>query len=433
MDEFKKEVIKLGFDYYKKLIKNLGLDEDLFSHIYDTEFSYDKKESMNNEATYDSFSDLIYLNNEILEEKYYEYLLTKNERIKNEIAHTITHELIHATRTIFIENGIHSLSESKLKNFSAYELNKKRREKEFLEKAKKTTDDIDNIKENTIKYNNYLSKLLNDPFYSSLSPYIPVKITYLGNNKYDVVAYYEEERNFSDEKDNPNIDIISSYKIYKNEEFGIDENLSPKDVIVKISNELKEFNHKPVITSYLNDKNNLSIVKCDYYLDYEYDFYNEIKGSIDNIDKYTDEEFKSYVDTESQKLIDNVTVNLKLQSTFEENITETLAVIANLTYKKDKIDLDELSYKFIENDFPYDLIFGIKILSSLGIDGIKWFLTSTYDNEYINRFKKEFENNYVTLLKLSNKAYDYEKYYDEIDEVDEKLDDIIDEKTSKKI
>lgn len=133
------------------------------------------------------------------------------------------------------------------------------------------------------------------------------------------------------------------------------------------------------------------------------------------------EEFIKDVDKNTYKCNDII----NKQEALEECITEAFNQIAKLITKKNKI-FSEAVEDIIKNpNMRPDAVVGAKIINSLDEDTLKWFITTSYNDEYIDRFKIIFKDIYPKLLDIANRTYrtyldsDFSKTnYNEIDNLD---------------
>lgn len=88
----------------------------------------------------------------------------------------------------------------------------------------------------------------------------------------------------------------------------------------------------------------------------------------------------------------------KIQTIFEEQVTEALAQMIILNRKKEQIDLEKANQIIQENEDDAGIKIAAQILTNIGLDNIKWFMTSVYDEVYNDKFSKIFEEEYENLL-----------------------------------
>ena len=88
----------------------------------------------------------------------------------------------------------------------------------------------------------------------------------------------------------------------------------------------------------------------------------------------------------------------KEQTSFEELITDALSQILILNRKKEIIDLDKTNQIIQENEEKIGTKIASQILTNIGLENIKWIMTSVYDDVYNDKFAKIFEEEYENLL-----------------------------------
>lgn len=86
------------------------------------------------------------------------------------------------------------------------------------------------------------------------------------------------------------------------------------------------------------------------------------------------------------------------QGSFEETITEALADMIVQTRNSNEFDLENLNNIIQKNNADMIIKTGSQILKDMGIDTVKWFITSAYENSYYDKFEHTFEEKYDDLL-----------------------------------
>ena len=144
--------------------------------------------------------------------------------------------------------------------------------------------------------------------------------------------------------------------------------------------------------------------------------------------------------TEDNKIV-NINGKMKAQNSFEEVLTETIATVIFVNRKNKEIDIDRTCL-LLKDKCPEDVSFGLMIIKDIGIDGLKWFMTSAFDEAYFNKLNNLYETKYkkedlvgdrVTLNKLiqnNNLSYDellnvYNRVYNK--KTDFKDEDVVEE------
>lgn len=255
------------------------------------------------------------------------------------------------------------------------------------------------------KYDSRLNKMLNSMLYlDTKNSYIPVEINKLENGNYNVVAY--KEYDIHDEINNNANDKGYKYEVYLNQKFDISDE---SDLFNEITKELNKETHK-----------------CD-----------KIVAPHDEI--VTSAVVSDYL-TEDNKIV-NINDKMKAQNSFEEVLTETIATVIFVNRKNKEIDIDRTCL-LLKDKCPEDVAFGLMIIKDIGIDGLKWFMTSAFDEAYFNKLNNLYETKYkkedligerVTLNKLiqnNNLSYDellnvYNRVYNK--KTDFKDEDVVEE------
>lgn len=445
--------------YLDKFLINLGLDKEAYNHLYEIDFKIGKTE-LDAPAMYEANKYEITLNDEELLNAYYDYVdilneiadLTENKteesqkeidnlkkelsKIINECAINITHELIHENRTIFIEASVNTINIDQDIN---------REYNEFL--TSKKNNIYNKYTEFSFKgdintYNNLLEQILNKPYAREMSPYIPLKITATEDGKLNVVAYREISL--------PNMGMSYCYEIFKKENFDTEFSTDADAMLISVANELNnpKSTHRckeKIIPKFdlVEKKKNLEELPQENgkYVVTVFDYDTEFKGHFDNREyKTSDEQDTLSIKDEYGEIknnSDNIKEKIEFQNNFEEVLTETIAFIAGVSYNDELFDLNKTCDKIMNYNIDIDMKLATKMIKELGIDVLRWFMTSAYDMAYENKFNKIFEEKYERLLKLYSRVYKYstdDKAKEKIDinqTVDE-INEIVEEKVTKK-
>lgn len=89
----------------------------------------------------------------------------------------------------------------------------------------------------------------------------------------------------------------------------------------------------------------------------------------------------------------------------EEALTECLAYIIFESSNHSTFDKDEICTK-LENDFKtYDIKIANEIFKQMDKDTIKWFILSCYEDEYTNRIKEFYKDDYSSLVSMVDSIY----------------------------
>lgn len=307
-----------------------------------------------------------------------ENLLLTGEEDEEEIilrlSHAITHEMIHAIRAIIIENGLVSAS-------SIYEEDKER------ERQKKRNID---------QYYNLLDQIITKEFVKEFHTYIPIKVTMNSDNTYTVIAYNKRTNQFHE---------------FRNQQF--ETKLGEDDSLYKIGLELNDpnFEHKSnetIRTFIPRDKEDIDefaiiedpFAPPSYGADQYYHPYSKSHRIIDP---------KELEEHDLEDLLDKKRDFFKKRSEdaegFEESITEAIAYIIMIAANKKAIDLMSIAKKINELEDRTDVRVAANLLSYAGIDFIKWFLTSTFEDSYDDKTEKLFKEKYDLILEKMNELY----------------------------
>ena len=100
--------------------------------------------------------------------------------------------------------------------------------------------------------------------------------------------------------------------------------------------------------------------------------------------------------------------NLNKQLSFEELLTESFSGLIIENMHKDYIDINELCDNLINSrDEIKEIKLVYKMIKSMGIDYVKWFILSCYQDEYVDYHENIFSEDYRKLLNSFNKIYEY--------------------------
>ena len=314
--------------HIKHFFNLLGLDVNLFNHLYNIQIILGSKNQ------YDIESNAISINingvNDIMREIEHTNSLKEKENLLLNMCVTIVHETIHANRSIIIENG---LSISKIKEIID---NSKIRNPRILENGSE-------------RYNEIIEYSMNNSNFKLFKRYIPLSIK-ASTEKNNVIAYDKDEKNIVVFDQIENID-------YKNSD----------ELLYKIGTII----NKNIKNGNIKKKTTNSLVACDYYTgDEKLD-----KNSID-------------------KIMDIIYCN-----GLEEAFTETIAILIICSRNCDKLDFDLLMEKVEKNAYTEDIKLIVNLIKNTGIEIIKWFMTSVYEDVYINEFERLFNEDYHEFLK----------------------------------
>lgn len=112
----------------------------------------------------------------------------------------------------------------------------------------------------------------------------------------------------------------------------------------------------------------------------------------------------------SREKIENRLANLY---GFEEILTEGIATIILFSRDDEVLNFDNVCDRIINSKGNHDDVkVAVKFLKEMGVDIIKWFLTSAYSEYYIDEFEMIFKDKYDDLLYDFNDIYEANLYGD---------------------
>lgn len=365
---------KIAVESLRNFFVLLDLNPDAFNHLYEIEMDFDDNENL---ASYSPIDNKISLNREVFNEALYdiEDYPNRQEEIEVNLAISMVHEMIHANRTVLIDNGVTTLSLERFK-----------KEEQIRLIQQKQGYDLD-----VLRYQ--LSQMLDKPYIKEFKKYIPFNIKEK-NGVYEVLTYNLITKNYEKFSSNDFCDDYSEDK---------DKFLSA--VGFRLNN--TEYEESDIIYSFTG-KDTRPVVACDYVDDYKPFFTDEDLSlsfeEINDLEEDLNYEYEQKVD------------KLEGKDALEESLTETLAIITIMSRKQKTLDLDIVTTKIEENEECIDLKVAAKLIRALGKDTIRWFMTSAYEPYYQDKFSTIFEEQYNCLL------YDFSNLYSasQYEENDEK-------------
>ncbi len=226
-------------------------------------------------------------------------------------------------------------------------------------------------------YKRLLDESISSGFYYFFDRYVPFKLTFKNNNLLDVVAYDKSNNTFC---------------IYNNQFFGNDKENNIDLFLVGLELNSENINHK---------KDNIIPYKNG---NYEEDYFF---GSV----FYYHQQYLNESSKDRNYRLNNIEY-------LEENLVEVIAKLIIFCRKDKKINLDKF-LKFLNKNVNSEKITA-KMISMMGIPMIRWFILSSYEDEYDDKLYKAFNNKYNLLLKyfkkLSENEHD-EKTLNRIDKI----------------
>ena len=398
------EAKELAIKSMKHFYKLLNLDPDLLNYLNNIPIKIEK-------TKYDNSGEYLPKENYIIiNTKEVEFMLghihqdPKNKDKKNlvlaNLAVTIIHEMLHANRTVLIDNGLNA---SNISDKLDIEIIKHIQEKKG--------HDLN-------QYRMFLSDMLNKPYASDFKTYIPIKVKKNEDKTYTVIAYNRQTKNYDE---------------FTNQKFKINQQKETDALLHQIGIELneKKNNHQVTDTIYTFINNNKpdTLLAKDYY--YPYLKSGRIVNGSDLPSKdISTEEYIQIINKKTNDVIDR----FENADGFEEIITETLADIIIMSRKKEQLDLKTITTTlYTTPETFYDVKIGAKFIQKMGPEMIKWFLTSAYQAYYNDEMEKIFQEKYDDLLLDFNDIYGSVSYEEKPSEFSiSDIDKIVDEKVTKK-
>ena len=364
----KEEIINICASAYKRSVFalkeffiKLGIDPNVFNHLFNIEISIDNSMQTNSErlAAFFTQEDVTFEPKIFICASYVDDLISyckkkykMNKRVKNEIitelSRTIIHEMIHANRNIILNN---------------------------------TKDISSSVIINDIEYLNELDELNKKFDYLVINGEADfskneIVISIEFHNDYLLVTTYNQEEEW-----------FTKYKIKRNS-IKYDSLEKIKRFLENIFN-INKYHHvfEPykIIKSF--DEPTLSLLCSDYDL--------------------------SNYKANNRLMLDRILLhdNISKQIGLEEEITEAIAGIIITSRNDMDFDIDDICNRLINSPRELDDIKRIyKIIKYYKNDFIYWFITSCYMDEYHNYIEEKFGDDYNTLLSSFYRIYsNYEK------------------------
>lgn len=362
------EIKKVAYDSFEIFLKRLGIDFDLFEHLYDIKCIIGKTLNRDSYAEYFEEDNEIIISNKVVDAGLKEVKKGKltYKKLVEDCAISYLHEMIHANRAIIINNIMSK--------------------KNFLEYLYIHEYNI-NYNEELIKYKYALENVIKNYDITKFGENVPILVSFNKNKSCNVVAY-----NFSQKE----------FLIYKNQNIDISLK-NTKEFLYCVGIELNTKKHiaTKTIKDYFDYEDKITM-PCDFY-DYNRNVYfNDISNG----------EIKRFYR------------ELDYKSSLEEILTEALSII--MIYSRNHKDIDFNSIK--ERIKDENALLGVNFVEVLDFDTIKWFILSSYDDEYYDKFNKIFEEKYNELKKIMYEVYKKRK---PLAKFQFDFDDIINEKVFK--
>ena len=334
----------------------LDLDPEMFSHLYSIPLKLGNR--LDAKAFYDTYENIIYIDKDYLMGCINRFESDPSEKDILNMANTILHEMLHANRTVMINN------ETTSNNLDV----KIDDERERYKQERKGF--------NTEEYDKYLYRILSGDKYQ-YKTYIPVRISINGNKTLNIVAYNNDSHD---------------YDLFYNVDIGLE--FLDKDFQHTVAKELDTMKYKPDKTYYSLKFTEENIELASDYYDGELIDRKPKNMSISDYNDYLDDR-----QFEIQK-------RLNTQRSLEEILTEAMSNIIMTARDDDRLKLDVVCKKVI--DYPgrsEDVRAAAKIIDYAGLDMVKWFLTSAYKEYYEDYLKELFKDKYKDILSNADKLY----------------------------
>lgn len=366
----------------------LNINPEIFNHIYQIPVKIEDFLGINAEGFYYIMENYIALNSNTIEKSLKR--IDENpddEKVKNVeislIATLIVHEMLHANRSIIIENG--------LDKFNLIEKGKKETTKYLQEQEGYDLDQYDSL----------LHEVLQKTYIEEFKKFIPIKAKLNEDGSYTIVAYNLETKDYA---------IFANQQFKAKMEDGIDK------FLYQLALELNDENEKHVVTKeiYTNTNNNDELEGRNIN-----DYYHPYSESGRLVDQ-SNMESKNLSKEEYDKLIvAKQSIALKKindSEGIEEALVETLAQIIVMTRNSKELELDKITTRIYDNN-EYDIKMAAKLIQKMGVDVIRWFLTSVYEDYYSDELEKTFQERYDELIIAFNELYDFSKKCDNSDSI----------------
>lgn len=360
IEEAKLTALKSIFHF----IELLGYDSNNYKHLSECEIKIGENTQYNIETneielSKEAIDDLLYI---LKDDK------SKKELVVLNIAVSIVHEIIHKNRDLIIEN----------------EINARTFEDKIIKEYFDINAAVNNYDINQLRQN--LEQALKLPNIDEFTEIIPVQCLFTEDG-IKVIAY-DTETNFFIEVNDINVN----------------SDLNPETLLLELSNTIEEGLQSKTIKAKIITKDNVDTeaknTLANSYIPSTKEVYSRIVANkkMDKKELLTKFEFRKEI------------ILRRLQANgFEEILTEALATMIVLARNKETFNLDEIANETKEI-FKEDTVLniGVQFIEDLGIEMLKWFVTSVYEEVYYDYFQKLFDDNYDELLLNFQKIYESE-------------------------
>ena len=352
---------------------HLGLDPNLFNHIYSVNMVVRKIKSKKNElpvcATLEQKTFTL-----LIDRDYVESLMemSNNKELSEDalvlnLALTIVHEMLHINRTIIINN---------LPNAYNYQLNLQR----DIRRSEQKFSEYD-----VPKYDRLTERMIREGHLDDFEYFMPVDIKVSATGLVTAVVYNKKTGNFqvykNTGKDLPLIKLLD-YDNYEELYTIVGKQVNMGTGKLRCVETLSSL--KGDLRGAEKDDTTLS---ADFY----FNLHDEkLEKAV------TPKDFEEILTNDYKVAIDRMEYGRRL----EEAITEALAVI--IVYSKNTLefDLDYYCDIVVGNDERAENRIAANIIRLGGIELLKWFATSSYDEYYEDKLKKLFGAQYYKFMEL---------------------------------
>ena len=373
------EAKNIAFLSFRNFLRNIGLNDSLFSHLFETNVEIDYTEDITEGecSTYDpnqgKNKDSIYIGIDYLDDMFNEIEQGGNRNLVIlDIATSIVHELIHKCRLVTLKQEVTLLNAS----------NEIYKNAEVYHKICKEINEYDDL---------LALSLLKDKIKGR---YIPIKVKIYKNGYYTFVAYNKRMRTFN---------------VYEKQMFNARYNGDIDKFMLDLAKEVSlKLGHTPTYMhrSFLTNGNrNIIFNSMDLY-------------TLPINDK------DDPINTKQKALnkLSEIKYFLHYQEILEETVTEVLSNMIIMSRNKDKLNIDTLTNRIASRDNSNKVKAAANFLNKGGLNLIKGFVLTPYEEEFRNVFYEYYKDDYNSFLSKFSKVDNKEELLDEVNDItDSKL------------
>ena len=377
------EAKKIAFLSLRNFFKNINLSSDLFSHLFETNIQIDYTEDITEGdcATYDPNlgrnKDIIYLGIDYLDDMFDSIENGENRNVVIlDIANSIVHELIHKCRLVTLKQEVSLLNAAN----------------EIIKSADLYHDMCEEVKE----YDDLLALSLLKP--KCKGKYIPIKVYIHKDTFYTFIAYNKKSKYFD---------------IFKKQIFDVKYDGDLDKFLLSLALEASsKYKHAPTTSykSFLAGRKDIIYNSMDLYTLPLNDHNNPIDTKQKVIDKLS--EIKYFI---------------HYQEILEEAITEVLSNMIIMSRNKDRFEVESLSNRLYKSNEIQSLKSASYIINKGGINLIKGFILSPYEEEYRNILYEYYKDDFNRLLSLFSKL----DVKENTEEISSEINDITDKRLTR--